>query len=60
MVRARLHLICGICGSGDDWDDYNVKKNPENEEPKNKHSVSIGCGNCATLHFLDDYMDEQN
>ena len=56
MVHAKLHLICGNCGSDDqftyeiseetDWDEHSVEYTYQ--------TVYILCKNCGTLHSLDD------
>lgn len=47
MVHARLHVICGICGSGDDFK-LKLEKDIEGQH------VWLSCDNCATLHDLQD------
>jgi len=43
MVMAKLHVICGNCGSANGFD-WEYKQD----------DVYIGCKNCATLHALND------
>lgn len=50
MVSARLHIICGNCGT-DDMFKYKVNPEHKDEPP---YSVSIACGNCVTIHDLKD------
>jgi len=56
MVRAVLHVICGNCGCNDNFnyeiDPYGNCDNEGNNYP----SVSLNCGNCATMHFLGEDM----
>lgn len=57
MANARLHVICGNCGSGKgftfsiDPKGHDITKGSESEfEP----AVFIYCENCSTLHDLSD------
>ena len=54
MVMARLHLICGNCGCGDDWDWRHHEKEVCNGETIVAEDVTISCRNCATNHSLND------
>ena len=46
---ARLHIICGNCGCNDMWEwEYQEKMLDQNE------TVYISCGNCSTLHDLNN------
>ena len=62
MVRAKLHIICGNCGSNEF---FTFKIDPFGKEIEGdkiylyKPAVHITCGNCATLHFLSDIMEEK-
>lgn len=49
MVVAKLHIICGNCGSNDDFN-YEVEEDIEFEWPV----VYVRCDNCGTLHTLSD------
>ncbi len=53
MVRARLHLICGNCGSADQWE-HKVEIEPDEEDLTPQYAVYIACNNCNTLHSLED------
>ena len=55
MVNAKLHIICGNCGSNDMFK-YNIKLsiNDAVEPPQEYQRVSIFCDNCSTIHQLDD------
>jgi uncharacterized Zn finger protein len=54
MVMAKLHVICGNCGCGDDftWDF---------EDTKEGAYVFLKCHNCGTIHNLqDNCIDEED
>ena len=53
MVRARIHLICGNCGSNDEWKWEYLPQ--ENQEPS---TVWLWCENCGTLHDISDNAKE--
>ena len=46
MVNARLHVICGNCGSTD------VVFRESEGAGDDKIDSCFACDNCATLHFL--------
>ena len=54
MARARLHLICGNCGCNDMWEWSHQKEVIDDGEVIIDEDVSISCGNCITLHLLND------
>jgi uncharacterized Zn finger protein len=57
MVRARLHIICGNCGSNDQFE-HSVKTEPDDDSEKEgatRPVVYLTCANCNTLHDLEDY-----
>jgi hypothetical protein len=56
MVMARLHLICGNCGCNDDWSYSPVDEITDvpTQEKIREGDVFISCGNCATLHSLNE------
>ena len=56
MVRARLHIICGNCG-GNEYLSYRVDLEGQDFGEYKKPSVQIHCGNCSTIHVLDE-MEE--
>jgi uncharacterized Zn finger protein len=58
MVRARLHIICGNCGSNDDWQ-YEIVENAQDFGDYFKPDTYLWCGNCATLHPISSYMPEK-
>lgn len=59
MTRARIHIICGNCGSNDSWKAvYDPQGNDVTvDEPKFEPSLHLACGNCSTLHFIDEIME---
>ena len=64
MVNDRLHIICGNCGQ--DLKEVNMATwqyvSPINDEKTgdviHNADIIICCGNCATLHFLSNYIKE--
>jgi hypothetical protein len=58
MARARLHIICGNCGCNDM---FTHRIDPEGKDVDDKllPAVFIFCGNCATLHDLEDNSKEE-
>lgn len=54
LARARLHLICGNCGCNDMWEWRHQEKVVDEGEVISDEDVSISCGNCITLHSLND------
>jgi len=61
MARARLHIICGNCGCNDKFTFEIVPEGQDisDVEPKFKPAVWILCGNCTTLHDLNNYIPEK-
>jgi len=57
MVHARLHIICGNCGSKDMFEHRIRTEMDDMSEDENatRQVVYISCKNCKTLHDLDDY-----
>lgn len=55
MVNARLHVICGNCGSNDMFH-HRVRLSINDSVEPNEHylDVSLLCKNCSTLHSLED------
>ena len=45
MVMARLHIICGNCGSNDNWS-YEIVENAQDFGDHFKDDTYIWCGNC--------------
>ena len=54
MVMARLHLICGNCGCNDDWEWEHRPEEIAEGEVWVSEDVTLSCGNCITLHSLND------
>ena len=54
MVMARLHIICGNCGSNDMFTHTVSEDYIDPEDSITGPCVYLKCGNCATLHDLDD------
>ena len=54
MACARLHVICGNCGCNDMWSWEHVKEESEDGEVLNPESVWLWCGNCSTLHDINE------
>tara|TARA_Y100000034_G_scaffold33928_1_gene41573 strand:+ start:57751 stop:57945 length:195 start_codon:yes stop_codon:yes gene_type:complete len=61
MAKSNLHIICGSCGSNKNLT-YELYKVPENEREDVgglDTIVYIKCNNCSTIHYLDDFIDEE-
>lgn len=64
MVNDRLHIICGNCGQDlkeagmATWEYVPGIKDEETGETIQSADVFIRCDNCATIHFLNKYMEE--
>ena len=59
MVNARLHIICGNCGSKETFE-HEIATEPDDEsenENATRQVVYIACKNCSTVHALDDYSN---
>lgn len=58
MVNARLHIICGNCGSKDlKW---RAERDFIDLDGENfKDECVISCQNCATLHFMSHVLEEE-
>lgn len=54
MARARLHLICGNCGSNDMWS-YQIDSQGHDVGGQMLPAVFLTCGNCSTLHDIADH-----
>jgi len=54
MVMARLHIICGNCGSNEFLEWNHSDKHVIDGEVINDEDVSIHCRNCSTIHSLND------
>jgi uncharacterized Zn finger protein len=61
MVHARLHVICGNCGSNNDMlfeidqKGHDVSLNT----PQFRPAVFLTCANCSTIHDLSDTVTEK-
>jgi hypothetical protein len=57
MVNARLHIICGNCGSKDMFEHKIRTEMDDMSEDENatRQVVYIACNNCVTVHDLNDY-----
>jgi hypothetical protein len=54
MARARLHIICGNCGCNDMWEWEHIPYEFVDYLTRQDEDVYLRCGNCATLHSLND------
>lgn len=55
MAAAKLHIICGNCGSGEGFElELVPEEKLENEEVVNRETAYLWCKNCRTLHDLSD------
>jgi len=59
MVNARLHIICGNCGS-DDMFKYRINDEIDDDSQERILRVAIICENCSTIHCLEDNADQEN
>jgi len=60
MVMAKLHIICGNCGSNDNFE-YKHDEYPTNaEETKLQYETTLTCKNCSTIHWLNDNAKNEN
>ena len=60
MAKSKLHIICGTCGSNEDLK-YEIEPQGICLDDKSGGlaelpSVYIKCGNCSTLHSLEDFL----
>ena len=58
MVRARLHVICGNCGCSDMFS-WEICERLNDDTGESTNIPVLACGNCSTLHFIDDYFPEK-
>lgn len=60
MVNARLHIICGNCGSNEDFE-WKVDPRGNCDAEGNEHQdVDIICTNCSTIHSLTSVLGDEN
>lgn len=60
MVRARLHIICGNCGSDDDFEYVHEEYPADAEEATMQYETVLTCKNCSTMHWLNDKAINKN
>ncbi len=60
MVMAKLHLICGNCGSSNDFEYKNEDHFADAEETVIQSETTITCKNCSTIHWLNDNAVNKN
>lgn len=53
MVMAKLHVICGNCGSNEHLS-HKIERNFIDTSDYQEDTVVIVCANCVTWHTLDD------
>jgi RNase P subunit RPR2 len=59
MANARLHVICGNCGSNDDFE-LKIERNFNDIDGVNfEDETMITCKNCSTIHFLTSVAEYQ-
>jgi len=58
MVNASLHIICGNCGSKDDFL-YTIEKDYLDFGDYQEDATVIKCKNCGTLHVLDNTIEKK-
>lgn len=58
MVHARLHIICGNCGSRDHWERARIDRFGRDTGESCEPNISLSCDNCATVHHLDGYFED--
>lgn len=61
MVHAKLHIICGNCGTNSGM---SFEIEPEGHDvsinsPKFRPAVFITCSNCSTIHDLSSTVQEK-
>ncbi len=59
MAHAKLHIICGNCGSNQLLS-YKIKVEKGDKDIPNRQVVYIFCNNCNTLHDLDDNAKQES
>lgn len=58
MAHARLHVICGNCGSNEHMS-YTIVHNFHDYGTHQEDGVVLTCGNCATTHDLSDTVEDK-
>lgn len=54
MVKSRVHLICGNCGCNDEWSWTYCKDSDDNGDGTADDDVLLKCGNCSTIHSMNE------
>lgn len=57
MANAKLHMICGNCGSNDQFT-YKIVPEVDDDTGEDYNVVSVSCNNCSTSHVLEDNAKE--
>lgn len=60
MVMAKLHVICGNCGSNSDFEYKHGEHAEDAEETTMQYETTITCKNCSTIHWLNDNAKNTN
>ena len=60
MVMAKLHIICGNCGSTGDFEYKHDEHAADAEETTTQYETTITCKNCSTVHWLGDNAKNTN
>ena len=60
MVTAKLHIICGNCGSNGDFEYKHDEHTADAEETTIQYETTITCKNCSTIHWLNDNAKNVN
>jgi len=58
MVMAKLHVICGNCGSNE-FLKYEIEPEGHDYDGELRPAVFISCENCTTLHDLSNTVSEK-
>lgn len=57
MAHSKLHIICGNCGSNDEFQHEIITNVDPEIWGEGYHAVYLSCNNCGTLHNLTDYSE---
>lgn len=58
MAHAKLHIICGNCGSNE-FLSFTIVRDFNDFGDYQTDGVVIHCGNCSTNHSLDDTIEDK-
>jgi len=58
MAHARLHIICGNCGSNE-FMSYRIVRDFHDYGDRQEDGVVLHCGNCSTVHDLEDTIENK-